>query len=79
MSNYDHYAAARDLTSSLEEEGYAADAAKLRSAIANGATGTEIFMELRFHLSEIIQRVPMTAQSWITASRLLAELNDALE
>jgi len=79
MSNFDHYAAARDLMSRLDNDGYAADAATLRSAMENGATGTEIFMALRFHLSEIIRRVPLKGESQIQASRLLAELNEALE
>lgn len=44
-----------------------------------GATGTEIFMALRFHLAEIVKRVPLKGDSQILASRLLAELDEALE
>ena len=79
MSNFDHYAAARDLISHLDRDGFASDAIKLRTAMEEGATGTEIFMALLFHLSEIIRRLPLTGESQIRASRLLAELNDALE
>lgn len=79
MSNFDHCEAARDLISQLDSNGYAADASRLRSAMEDGATGTEIFMALRFHLSEIIRRVPLKGELQIQASRLLTELNDALE
>ena len=79
MSNFDHYVAARDLISLLEKEGCATDAAKLRSAIEDGATGTEILMALRFHLSGIIRQVSLKGESQVRASTLLAELNDALE
>lgn len=79
MSNFDYYAAAQELISRLENEGHAADAAKLRSAIEDGSTGTEILMALRFHLAEIIRQTPLKGESQIKASRLLAELNDALE
>jgi len=79
MSNFDHYAAAQDLISRFEAEGNVEDASELRLAIQDGSTGTEILMALRFHLSEILRRVPLTGESRIRASRLLAELIDALE
>lgn len=78
MSNFDHYAATKDLISRLDTDGFGADASKLRSAMEDGSTGTEIFMMLRFHLLDIVQRVPLKGESKIRASRLLAELNDAL-
>jgi hypothetical protein len=78
MKRFDHYAATRDLISHLESDGYAADAAKLRSSMEDGATGTEILMALRFHLSEIVRLVPLDGESQIQASRLLVELNNAL-
>lgn len=79
MSNFDHYAAARELISRLGQAGYATEAAALKAAMDQGATGTEIFMALRFHLAEIIGRVPLEGDSQTLASRLLAELDDALE
>ena len=79
MSNFDHYAAARELISQLAQTGYATESAALTAAMEEGATGTEIFMGLRFHLAEIIKRVPLAGDSRTLASRLLAELNDALE
>lgn len=79
MSNFDYYAATEELISRLEQDGHVRDAAKLRSAIEEGSTGTEIFMALRFHLAEIVRSVPLKGESQIKASRLLGELNDALK
>jgi len=79
MSNFDYYAAAEELISRLDQEGHVGEAAKLRAAIEEGSTGTEIFMALRFHLAEIIKRASLKGELQIKASRLLAELNDALE
>jgi hypothetical protein len=78
MSKFDYYAEARDLISRLDSDGYDEDASKLRSAMEDGATGTEIFMALRFHLSEILRKIPLRDEVQIRASRLLSELNDAL-
>lgn len=79
MSSFDHYATARELISHLERTGYPTEAAALDSAMADGATGTEIFMALRFHLASIITRIPLKGDAQLLASRLLAELDDALE
>lgn len=78
MSKFDYYAAARDLITRLDSDGHGEYASKLRSAIEDGATGTEIFMALRFHLSEILRKIPLRDEVQIRASRLLSELNDAL-
>ena len=79
MSDFDHYAAVRVLIAHLSHAGYAAEAASLTAAMEEGATGTEIFMALRFHLSKIIQSMPLQGESQRLASRLLSELEDALE
>lgn len=79
MSSFDHYAATRDLISHLERTGCTTEAAALKAAMESGATGTEILMALRFHLSDIIKRVPLEGDAGMLASRLLAELDDALE
>lgn len=78
MSKFDHYLAAHNLIALLEDEGHEAEAAKLRSSIEDGATGTEILMALRFHLSEIMRQVSLSGEAQKQASRLLAELNSAL-
>jgi hypothetical protein len=79
MSNLDHYETARELITYLLDHGHNDEAASLMSAMENGATGTEIFMAIRFHLSDIIKRVPLENSVQILALRLLAELNSALE
>lgn len=79
MKNFDHYEAARDLISCLNAEGYLSDASNLQAAMEEGATGTEIFMALKFHLSELVLRVPLTGESKQKAARLLLELNNALD
>ena len=79
MSDFDYYAVAQDLISRLETEGYDANATAILSAMEEGATGTEIFMALRFHVSTIVGKIPLKAESRAPASKLLAALNDALK
>jgi hypothetical protein len=79
MSNFDHYAAARELVSRLAQAGYADEAMAIQTAMEDGATGTEILMALRFRLAEIIKQVPLVGDSRILASRLLAELDESLD
>jgi hypothetical protein len=79
MSNFDHYGATRDLISLLGQSGNDIEAAALRAAMDEGATSTEIFMALRFHLAEIVKSVPLTGSSRTLAFKLLAELDEALE
>jgi hypothetical protein len=78
MANFDYYAVAQDLISRLEAEGRTADAEKLWSAIDEGATGTEIFMALRFYLLEITKHASLEGELQLIVARLLAELNRAL-
>lgn len=79
MTNFDHYAAARTLISHLEHAGLASEAAALVAAMEDGATGTEIFMALRFHLSEILNRAHLPVDARKLASRLMNELDDTLQ
>jgi hypothetical protein len=78
MSNFDYYAVARSLITLLGVEGHLSEAKKLKSALEDGSTGTEILMALRFHLKGCIQRVSLTAESQTLALRLLSELDKAL-
>ena len=78
MPDFDVYETTRLLISRLHSDGYAEDAANLRSAMENGATGGEIFMALRPHVADIVRRVPLPADWLIRASRLLAEIDWAL-
>lgn len=79
MKNFNYYEEADRLISSLEGEGYDLYAATLRSAIEGGATGTEILMALRFHITEIVKRIPLKSESKIKALKFLVELSRALE
>jgi hypothetical protein len=49
----DYYAEALELAQILEAEGRRSDSKLLRDAIADGATGSEILMALRWHLKRI--------------------------
>jgi hypothetical protein len=60
MNNFGVYAATRELISHLEHKGYQKEADTLRAAMEEGATGTEIFMALRYHLDEISTQVPLS-------------------
>lgn len=51
--DYDHYAAARTLADRLGTEGQDTWAEKLRRVMEDGATGTEIFMGLRWQLQQL--------------------------
>jgi hypothetical protein len=79
MSNFDYYAAARNLITLLYTEGHAIEAEELKDAMENGATGTEILMALRFHLAKIIRSVSLKGALQIHALKLLSELDKSLE
>ena len=51
--DYDYYEVARALADRLEAEGQGTWAEKLKRAMADGATGTEIFMRLRWQLQQL--------------------------
>ncbi|OGT95231.1 MAG: hypothetical protein A2298_02060 [Gammaproteobacteria bacterium RIFOXYB2_FULL_38_6] len=53
MINYEYYKVADEIIKRLQNEGFANWAQKLDDAIAGGATGTEIFMALRFNLNKL--------------------------
>jgi len=75
-TNYDHYAAANQLADRLDLEGHNEWASKIRNAMAEGATGTEIFMRLRWQLTQLRDR-----QAWLskTSREQLEELLTELE
>jgi len=79
MNNFDYYGVAEEIISRMENEGHAAEAANLRGAMEEGATGTEIFMALRFHLAGIVRRKILKGDLSTMASTLLERLTDALK
>ena len=78
LSQFNHYEAAKKLADYLEINGHAVEAQRLKSAMEDGATGTEIFMNLRFHLRDVIQRIPMDSVTLAAARQLFEELDRAL-
>ena len=78
MTTFNHYAAVQDLILRLEREGFAAGAEDLRLAVEGGATGTEIFMALRFHLLGIIKRGNLIAETRQSAMELVTKLEEGL-
>lgn len=79
MSNFDHYAAAAVLVRHLIQSGRTKEASVIEKAIAEGSTGSEIFMALRFSIAEIVAHTPLEGEAKIVASILLTELDKALE
>lgn len=79
MNNFDHYAATRELIKDLHSKGHINEANLLLEAMENGATGTEIFMALRFHLLEILQQDRLEESSNVLAIKLIKELDRVLE
>ena len=78
MKKFDHYEFARELISDMERQGLSDGAARLKSALDEGATGTEILMALRFSLAEIASNCPLPEQINAKANRLILEINKAL-
>lgn len=76
-STYDIYRAANAFISRLADAGHENEAAMLRSAIENGATGTEILMALRFSM-ERIAAAGAIAPDDVLFSTLRRELERAL-
>jgi hypothetical protein len=76
---YDHYAAVKTLADRLSAEGQSAWAGKLRDVMAAGATGTEIFMGLRWQLRELKRSGNrLSGETTGQVDTLLKELNSAL-
>jgi hypothetical protein len=76
---YDHHAAARTLTVRLDAEGQGAWAEKLRRVLEEGATGTEIFMGLRWQLQQLAGSGDSLSEGTrAQLETLLKELNTAL-
>jgi hypothetical protein len=77
---YDHYATARALADRLSVEGQSEWAEKLRNVMVEGATGTEIFMGLRWQLQQLKGcGVPLSDGTSRQVDDLLKELERALQ
>lgn len=79
MNTYDHYAETQKLTDMLRKEGLSDYSDALLNAMNDGATGTEIFLALRWNVKKLIDNENCSDVSEMKAKRLLKELNSALQ
>ena len=75
---YDHYAEAKAIADQIEVEGFPEQAAKVRSAIDDGRSGTEIVMQLRFYLSPLQNAAQIDVATRARIEILLDKVNEAL-
>ena len=78
MDGYDHYAEAKKIAAQLDAQGLPSDAEKIRSAISEGRSGTEIFMQLRFYLTPVLSTVNLADGVKGQITVLLGKINEAL-
>ena len=79
MNTYDHYAEAQELIDMLRRDELNDSADTLLKAMEEGATGTEIFMALRWSIKELIEAEKCSNMIKIKAERLYQELDKALQ
>lgn len=79
MTSFDHYAEARELASLLREEYLDDFAISLIRAMEEGATGTEIFMALRWNIKQLLEANKCSDLTTAKARRLFEELDKTLE
>jgi hypothetical protein len=78
MDSYDHYQETKKIAQLLTAEGHAAKAQELLSALTEGATGTEIFMILRYRLTPLLNLPGLSAEIEQRISILCQSINAAL-
>jgi hypothetical protein len=78
MTSYDHYAEAKSIADRIEAEGFPDQAEAVRSAIDDGRSGTEIFMQLRFYLSPLEGNAQVDPITQSRIAFLLGKINAAL-
>lgn len=78
MDAYDYYGEASAIAQALDDSGLSSDAKKIRSAMEDGSTGTEIFMMLRFQLEVILASNLVSADTRARAVALHRRLVVAL-
>lgn len=79
MTGFDHYAEARELASLLRKENLDDFATSLIRAMEEGATGTEIFMALRWNIEQLLRANKCSDLTAAKARRLFDELDKALQ
>jgi len=79
MNTYDHYVETQELIDMLRKEGLNNYADAMLIAMEEGATGTEIFMALRWNVKNLIESKQCSDIAEIKARRLYQELDKALQ
>ena len=72
---YDHYAEAKGIAAELEKAEFTAAATNIRQAIAEGVSGTEIFMQLRFYLRPFVDAPGVSDETKARMRELYAKLD----
>jgi hypothetical protein len=78
VTAYDQYEEAREIAALLDQEGLKDQATQLRNALADGATGTEIFMMIRFRLKVMLNDGPLPHELSLRIKTLYSYLDTAL-
>jgi len=78
MTTYDHYDQAKQIAERIEREGFPEKAQNVRYAIENGKSGTEIFMQLRFYLSPLLDEERVDSFTKEKIGTLIEKINEAL-
>lgn len=79
MNTYDHYVETQELIEMLRKEGLNDYADALLKAMEEGATGTEIFMALRWNVKNLIEAKQCSNMIEAKAIHLYQELDKALQ
>ena len=79
MNDFDCCVAARELASMLVSAGFADDARALEAAIEAGSIGTEILMGIRFHVADMVRRLPLDAEAEELAKSIVTAIGKALD
>lgn len=78
MTTYDHYAEAKQIAGLIENEGFAQQAGEVRHAIDDGRSGTEIFMQIRYYLSPLLEDERIDSVTRERIRILVEKINEAL-
>ncbi|MBY0282209.1 MAG: hypothetical protein K2W94_08680 [Alphaproteobacteria bacterium] len=78
MSNYDYYKETKKLIALLTQDGAEEYADGLLDAMSGSIIGTEIFMDLKWNIKNILKLDYLSKETRKHARQLHAELNKAL-
>lgn len=78
MNNYDHYQEAKSIITMLQGTALNGYGDLLQNAMDEGATGTEIFMALRWNIEKLLKEDGLDDLTRVRAKQLWEELDKAL-